>query len=304
MTSSTETLTHPEISHPLFPEKKVIPVFKTKDYAITKEVFQLLEVENTGFRFTSPIPSEEIISKYYDDECYISHSKTSENFKDKLFHFARFYTLGMKRRVVNFNYKGTEKKLLDLGCASGEFAGKMKDSGWDVLGIEPAEKARIFASGEHGLDVFQKLDDIPDKSTFSVITAWHVLEHIHNIENCFHKMHDLLNDDGVLIAALPNFKSFDADFYKEVWAGYDVPRHLYHFSPASIVHIAEQHGFKLKQIRRMWLDAFYVSLLSESYMNTGFAGYPGAFFVGLWSNILAMFKKEKCSALIYVFSKR
>lgn len=304
MNSENDAFVVPSVKSLLSENNTISAVLKTRDYAVTNEVFSIFEVNETGFRFTSPAPSVETMNKYYDAESYISHSKTSESFKDKLFHLARFYTLGMKRRVVNFNYKGKEKKILDLGCGSGDFAGKMKDSGWDVTGVEPSDKARIFAAGEHGLDVFKTLTEIPSDIKFPVITAWHVLEHIPNIEECLNTLRNRLTNDGVLIVALPNFTSFDAEFYKEVWAGYDVPRHLYHFSPRSITSLAETLGFKLKQTRRMWLDAFYVSLLSESYMKTGFAGYPGAFLVGLWSNFIALFKKEKCSSLIYVFSKR
>jgi 2-polyprenyl-3-methyl-5-hydroxy-6-metoxy-1,4-benzoquinol methylase len=304
MNSENDAFVVPSVKCLLSENNTISAVFKTRDYAVTNEAFSIFEVNETGFRFTSPVPSVETMNKYYDAETYISHSKTSESFMDKLFHLARFYTLGMKRRVVNFNYIGKEKKILDLGCGSGDFAGKMKDSGWDVTGVEPSDKARIFAAGEHGLDVFKTLTEIPSDTRFPVITAWHVLEHIPNLEECLNNLYNRLTDDGVLIVALPNFTSFDAEFYKDVWAGYDVPRHLYHFSPRSITSLAETHGFKLRQTRRMWLDAFYVSLLSESYMKTGFAGYPGAFFVGLWSNFIALFKKEKCSSLIYVFSKR
>lgn len=304
MTTPSETNDSPQVKCPIFPNEHVNPLFEIVDYAVTKETFRIYETRDLGFRFTFPIPSVEDSFKYYDDESYISHSKTSATLKDKLFHIARLYTLGMKKRVINFNFKGEKKRLLDLGCGSGDFAAKMKHSGWEVVGVEPAEKARIFASGEHGLDVFQSLDNLPNNTTFSVITAWHVLEHIHDIEDSLAKIHHLLDDDGILVVALPNFTSFDAGFYKQVWAGYDVPRHLYHFSANSITRLAQQHGFELKQMRRMWLDAFYVSLLSESYMNTGFAGYLGAFIIGLWSNISAIFKKEKCSSIIYVFSKR
>ena len=138
--------------------------------------------------------------------------------------------------------------------------------------------------------------------SFDVITLWHVLEHVHDLHGYLASFHRLLKHDGVLVIAVPNYTSYDAKVYKDVWAAYDVPRHLYHFSPKSMEILLKTHGFKLEQIKPMWFDSFYVSMLSEKYKN-GNGNIIKAFYHGLVTDVKTLFNKKACSSVIYIVKK-
>jgi hypothetical protein len=112
-----------------------------------------------------------------------------------------------------------------------------------------------------------------------------------------------------LIIAVPNYTSFDASTYKEYWAAYDVPRHLYHFSPLAMKFLMEEEGMKIIDHRPMWFDSFYVSLLSSKYKNIrqsegkGKPNWLVAVSIGFISNLKAIGDKKKCSSVIYIIKK-
>ena len=111
-----------------------------------------------------------------------------------------------------------------------------------------------------------------------------------------------IKEDGKLFIAVPNYTSKDAAIYNEHWAAYDVPRHLYHFSPASMFVLMEKYGLKIKQYKAMWYDSFYVSMLSSKYKK-GTSNLFASFFNGLRSNSKAMSDVKKCSSVIYIIGK-
>jgi len=193
--------------------------------------------------------------------------------------------------------------LLDVGAGTGAFASVMQKAGWSVTGLEPDETARQNALKNHQLKL-QTLDALfsfPDKQ-FDVITLWHVLEHVHLLYKYIETFQRLLKDDGTLIIAVPNYTSSDASAYKEFWAGYDVPRHLYHFSPTSMQRLMQQHNFQIVQYKPMWFDSFYVAMLSEQY-KTGHNNLVSAVWNGFTSNMKAMSDVKKCSSIIYLMKK-
>jgi len=130
---------------------------------------------------------------------------------------------------------------------------------------------------------------------------WHVLEHVPNLMESIKMLKELLTDDGHLIIAVPNFKSYDANHYKENWAAYDVPRHLWHFSESSIRHIFGKNDFAVIKTLPLIFDSFYVSLLSEKY-KTGKSNLINGFVNGLKSNMKAS-RSGEYSSKIYVLKK-
>jgi 2-polyprenyl-3-methyl-5-hydroxy-6-metoxy-1,4-benzoquinol methylase len=102
---------------------------------------------------------------------------------------------------------------------------------------------------------------------FDAITMWHVLEHVHDLSAYIQQLKSILRDNGKILIAVPNYTSLDAKIYQQYWAAYDVPRHLYHFSPRSVQMLMEKHGLKIIQYKPMWYDSFYISLLSSKYRN-------------------------------------
>ena len=274
-----------------------------KDYTVSQETFSVWHCTACTLRFTQDVPAASSIGKYYQSENYISHTNTSKGLVNRLYHIVRNYTLGAKKKLVQAVSGRSTGTLLDLGAGVGAFASYMRQQGWQVTGLEPDGETRKRAKEQNGI-VLQDTEDLfkLPPAQFDVITMWHVLEHVHQLEAYLVQLKALLKPGGVLLIAVPNYTSHDAGFYQEYWAAYDVPRHLYHFSPASMRSLLQRQGLSLRDIKPMWFDSFYVSLLSEKY-KTGKASLVKGFWRGFISNLKALGNKEKCSSLIYVINK-
>lgn len=266
---------------------------KTKDFAVSGEEFELMLDMELNMLHTYPKP--ENLDSYYNSETYISHTDSADNLVDKLYQYIKKYNLKRKVSLIN-KYTDTNKTLLDIGAGTGSFLESAKQNGWNVYGIEPGKKARDLAK-KKGLKLKESLD-LLEKRRFQVITLWHVLEHLPDLESQIKKITSLLEKDGTLIIAVPNFQSYDARYYKEYWAAYDVPRHLSHFSQQSIRKLFSKNGMKLEKISPMIFDSFYVSLLSEKF-KYGKRNILKAFIIGLKSNIRA-WKTKEYSSLLYI----
>lgn len=282
---------------------KVAVKFSCTDHFISGEIFQIAQCPDCGFQFTQDYPDEKEIGRYYESEEYVSHSNTSKGFVNNLYQLARKYMLRRKHAIVQQASGLKTGHLLDIGSGTGHFADTMKRSGWQVMGIEINDKAREFSQSQFGLDV-----DSPDqissieKESFDCITLWHVLEHFHEPFKYAADIHRLLKPGGVCLIALPNSDSFDAVHYKEHWAAYDLPRHLWHFNPATFKLFAEKTGFKLKEFKSLPLDVFYISALSEKYKKSSLSFIKGMIRAKFYA-FRAFFNKEKSSSVIYILRK-
>jgi 2-polyprenyl-3-methyl-5-hydroxy-6-metoxy-1,4-benzoquinol methylase len=234
----------------------------------------------------------------------VSHSDTQEGFIHRCYHLVRNYTLQIKRKLVQQTTGKKTGDLLDVGAGTGAFSKIMKDAGWVVTGLEPDETARKNAFDINGLQLLSP-DHLYQFSadSFDAITMWHVLEHVHDLHGYLDKYHSILRNGGRLVIAVPNYTSYDAAIYQQFWAAYDVPRHLYHFSPESMSNLADKKGFRINSIKPMWFDSFYVAMLSEQY-KTGGNRYFNAFWNGFISNLKTMFDHKKCSSVIYILEKK
>lgn len=274
------------------------------DYTVSRETFQVMQCSSCGFRYTNPRPAENEIGKYYQAEEYISHSDTNKGLVNKLYLMVRNYTIGKKVGLINrltSTSSQTAKQLLDIGCGTGEFLNAAQQNGWQVTGIEPSEVARKNAAQKYGLTPLpqEKLFELKEKK-FHVISLWHVLEHVHQLDHTIEQIKNILLDEGVLIIAVPNCNSMDAKKYGAHWAAWDVPRHLYHFTQNDIKTLFERSGFKLAEVLPMKFDSFYVSLLSEKYKN-GNANLFSGFLSGLNSNFNS--GENGYSSQIYILKK-
>ena len=275
-----------------------------KDFTYSQSYFNLVDCKKCGFRFTNPRPDVSEIGKYYQAPEYISHSDSQKGLVNKLYHLVRNYTLMQKLKLI-FNLRGGIKKgisntLLDIGCGTGAFLNVCKNAGFECEGIEPDENARALAIAQYGLKVSGEsaLEGLPEKH-YDVITLWHVLEHVPLLNERIVKIKSLLKENGHLIIAVPNCASYDAQHYGNLWAAYDVPRHLYHFTPATMGQLIEKHELKIARILPMVFDSFYVSLLSEKY-KTGKTNFISGMWTGLLSNIKAIKTGKEFSSQIYV----
>lgn len=274
------------------------PVLICKDHTVTGEIFELRKAKEIELLATFPRPDQEQLPAYYKSEDYISHTDSKKGFFDKIYQQVKYLMLSKKLKwIEKENY--SKGNLLDIGAGTGDFLSAAKGRGWNVFGAEPNRDARQLAA-EKGVELQEATSTFPDHY-FDVITMWHVLEHVPDLGEQTKELERLLKPDGMLVVAVPNFKSYDAQKYKEFWAAYDVPRHLYHFSPSAIKEIFLRNNFSLTFQKGLIFDSFYISLLSEKYAK-GSSNIIRAFITGMVSNFRAA-SSGNYSSLAYFFRK-
>ncbi len=276
------------------------PYLQCEDHTVSRETFSLFKDKKRDMLLTIPQPAQGDLPRYYQSAEYISHTDSKKNLVEKLYHVVRQLSIKRKAKLINRVNHGVGR-ILDMGCGTGDFLKFCEDAGWSIDGIEPNEKARQIASEktrfkDYKATIDELIDSSPEK--FDVITLWHVLEHIPDLKDSIVKIKTLLKPGGVLILALPNFKSNDASHYGPYWAAFDVPRHLWHFSRASVEQIFSEIDMKVLEVLPMLFDSFYVSLLSEKY-KTGRQNYFSAFYQGMRSNLKAK-QSGEYSSLVYL----
>jgi 2-polyprenyl-3-methyl-5-hydroxy-6-metoxy-1,4-benzoquinol methylase len=276
-------------------------VFNVKDHTVSGSEFAVWECNGCTLRFTQDIPGPDEIGPYYQSEDYISHTETKKGFINSAYHAVRKFTLQQKKNLVNRQTGLKKGRILDIGCGTGAFLEVMQSAGWQAQGLEPDEGARAIAR-KRGVPVLPSGELFNLTVSFDAITMWHVLEHVHQLHNYMENIRSLLHTGGAIFIAVPNYTSADAMEYGKFWAAYDVPRHLYHFSPLSMQTLVHIHGLEIVNQVPMWFDSFYVSMLSEKY-RSGVNGHISAFWQGLKSNASAMGKTGKCSSVIYVIKR-
>ncbi len=275
------------------------PFLEAQDYTVSKERFSIVTCEGCDLLFTNPRPSSSEAGPYYQSEDYISHSNTQKGLINSLYHQVRTITLRQKTNWIQA-YQSGSRELLDIGCGNGHFLHACQQTGWNTSGMELDAATAHRASELLKKPIYPSLSEIPADKTFQVISLWHVLEHVYELEDYFNFFKSRLEAKGKLIFALPNSKSFDASYFGEFWAAYDVPRHIYHFDPATITSLAKRYGFRLVKQRGQIFDSFYIALLSHQY-KTGSKKILMSFLLGLWSNILAWTKTGNYSSNLYIF---
>jgi 2-polyprenyl-3-methyl-5-hydroxy-6-metoxy-1,4-benzoquinol methylase len=287
---------------PVCNSANINPLLTVKDHSVSKEEFVIWQCSGCTLRFTQDVPDQDSIGPYYQSPDYISHSNTDKGILNKLYQRVRELTLEQKATLIT-GYTKQRGSLLDIGAGIGAFLSAMKEKGWEVKGIEPDDGARKNAA-----QLFNLTLDEPSElfqlrpGAYDAITLWHVLEHVHQLHDYIEQLKNLLAEDGNIFIAVPNYTSADAAAYRNYWAAYDVPRHLYHFTPEAIEKLVSQHGLQLVAKKPMWFDSFYISLLSSKY-HSGSTSWLRAGWNGLRSNLTALMNKDRCSSLIYVVSK-
>jgi SAM-dependent methyltransferase len=262
-----------------------------------------MECSQCNFRFTGSPPDENVIGNYYKSESYISHSDTSRGIINKLYHIARDIMLARKSKLVKKFTGLSDGTLLDIGCGTGYFPKYMNNIGWKTFATERDPDAKAFARDINGISILDDKDIFDYKpGSFDCITLWHVLEHIHNPGRLLDAIKGMLNDSGTIVIAVPNSSSFDARHYGKDWAAWDVPRHLWHFEPATFRDFMKRQQLNVIATRRLPFDSFYVSILSEKYRK-GHLPILSGLTIGFISFINSLFKKDRTSSLIYILKK-
>jgi SAM-dependent methyltransferase len=288
---------------PLCSSEKISIYLNSRDYFLTGEPFALFKCSSCGFVFTQDYPEEHEMGKYYESEEYLSHNDSSNGFSDRIYRLVRNIMLGRKKGMVR-KFTGLKKgNILDIGSGSGHFAMKMKKAGWQVKGIEINEKTRKLSASKLGLDIIDPKEIGTLKTaSFDCITLWHVLEHFHKPFEYYNEIMRLLKPGAICITALPNCSSYDARHYREFWAAFDVPRHLWHFTPSTFALFSEKTGFQTEKILNLPADVFYISYVSEKYKEVNNPFLKGIIRAKFYA-IGAFFKIERSSSLIYILRK-
>lgn len=291
---------------PLCKSGLFLNALEVKDHAVSKELFIVCKCTDCKVQFTNPRPTSDHIGKYYDFPEYYSHDDSAKNLTQLIYQTIR--KVAIKQKVALINSLVQEKgKLLDFGCGTGEFLNQAKIEGWNVSGYEPNEKASKLASQKITKKIFSDLDDLDSKQDFDVITLFHVLEHVHKLRKTVKSLLKSLKPNGYLLIAIPNPESYDAKKYGDAWAGWDVPRHLYHFNSEAMKSFQEIFDLELVNLKKMPFDSYYVSLLSETYKNptaSKLLNYWNATWSGFKSNKSAKSKAGNYSSNIYIFKKK
>lgn len=290
----------------MYEKLEYCPVCKSKqfdnymicdDLTVSGESFALVKCKSCALVFTNPRPKEEYLANYYQSDQYISHTDKGNSLINFIYKLVRSYTLKQKvRLILKLNKKtGT---LLDFGCGTGDFIKVARENKWQAFGYEPDKKARTIASKKNKDCLVNSIST--GNEQYDIITAWHVIEHVTELEKTLKNLRKKIKDNGHLIIAVPNHQSYDAKYYDNQWAAYDVPRHLYHFDQTSIKALASKLKLSLISITPMKFDSYYVSMLSEKYMKNG--NLFNALKIGYKSNLKASTTNEY-SSLIYIFKK-
>ena len=269
-------------------------VLKTRDYYFSQEAFDIIKCTNCGFRKTDPIPDANHIGKYYNSENYISHNSSARGFINKIYSLAQNLNFYLKFSAIRkYVPRGT---WMDYGAGNGAFVKYIQSKGTHIDGYEPSDQARQNSSVQ-----LKDIGKYPsDTTTYSCITMWHVLEHIHNLNELIDQHYHHLSQQGILVIAVPNINSYDSSFYGPYWAALDTPRHLWHFREKDLKSLLVQHGFEHLATKGMPLDSYYVSLLSEKYKQGSKLRAP---LVGFYSNFKARTNQYPFSSQIYIFRK-
>lgn len=287
---------------PVCQEKNFNPYLACEDHTVSHETFHLQKCQRCGFVVTNPRPTEAELPKYYLSEAYISHSDKSLSLIDQVYKLSRTFTLKWKYALIHKHCVTKPSSVLDYGCGTGAFLQKCKNHQLKISGVEPSPVARAQAMERTSGDIVSSIDEVTGR--FDAITLWHVLEHVSNLHETITSLKKHLHENGTMFIAVPNLHSKDAHRYKQYWAGYDVPRHLWHFSRNTMEMLLTRHHLKLTNVVPMRLDAYYVSLLSEKYINgnNSISGMAQAALQGLSSNRSAK-KNGEYSSLIYIARK-
>ncbi|MFC5270943.1 class I SAM-dependent methyltransferase [Adhaeribacter terreus] len=272
-----------------------------KDKSVSQESFVIVQCENCSFKFTNPRPDAESIGAYYESEDYISHSNTNKGIINKAYQVVR--SIAVKDKLELINKLAPKGAILDYGCGTGYVLAACQKDGWKVEGFEPNLTANKQAEEKLGKYIEKVSLERFDEESFEIITMWHVLEHVHTLNETFQELLSLLKPGGVMLVAVPNADSLDAQKYGENWAAYDVPRHLYHFNQATMKRFLKKHKLALEDTKPMKYDAYYVSMLSEKY-KAGKTKMFNSVLNGYKSNSYASKNNKDYSSLIYIARKK
>ena len=211
----------------------------------TKDSLSVVICKRCRLRYVNPRVSRQTLEEEYIETYYPKDKVERINTDDMEW-------LQMSERLAELEKRHQDKgRLLDIGCGIGTFLHLAREKGWEPCGIDPSKSGSAFAREVHKLDV--QCGDIFDagfpSAHFDVITLYHVLEHISELNPFISEIRRILKpsgngkDAGTLVIEVPNGGSLQSRLQKADWP-YVHPRdHLYYFSAQSLPKLLRKHGF-------------------------------------------------------------
>lgn len=190
------------------------------------------------------------------------------------------------------------RRFLDVGCGAGELLKRIGESGWHCSGIDISPTA--VAAARRALPTatveVATLTTFKPDAPFALISLQHVLEHLPDPLESLVRCRTLLQPGGLLVVGVPNIESVEARLFGRRWIGLDIPRHLTHFTPATLTRLVERSGFEVLRLR----PAMFASSLSES-LALSLPGGAGRRLLGSTFGRLLYFASVFPASLSYLF---
>ena len=213
--------------------------------------FQLVRCNNCELIYQNPRPLAADLMTMYPQE-YDQYQDATKREHSRILQLDRLYGLRKRSKAVMRHIE--RGRLLDVGCATGEFLNAIRDKGWEVVGVEPSPLASRWARENLDLDVKTGTLEtvaLPDES-FDVVTMWNVIEHVPDPHAVLSKAYRLLRSNGLLVLTTPNFDSVDVKIFGRYWIGYELPRHFYVFSRRTLLEVVEKAGFRVLETKCLY----------------------------------------------------
>lgn len=212
------------------------------------EEWQVLRCRDCGFGWTFPMPAEDEIQQYYPPGYLGSTREMIREFQTQALQKSRSWKKEVEKVDLLESF-ASGGRILDVGCAEGKFLWALDSERWRKTGVEVCREV-VEEAGRHFQDIRWVSGDIfssqLEEASFDAATFWHVFEHLHRPREVLARAFELLAPGGWIVLSLPNLESLQAFWFRRHWFAFDdIPRHLFHYSPASLRILLQDARFEI-----------------------------------------------------------